>query len=106
MWRNIILVFHIVWFSWVRATKLKDKNKVIYTSTSVCGSCWTLGISKNRISFRFIEKEIFLTQIWKSVIFYEGIQNLVMDELNARRIQIDFVKIAGFDRLRNIEIFP
>ena len=26
-----------------------------------------------------------------------------MDELNARRIHIEFVKVHGFDRLRNIE---
>ena len=37
------------------------------------------------------------------MFFYKDIQLIFRDELNAGRIQIEFLKFAGFDRLRNIE---
>ena len=35
--------------------------------------------------------------------FFQRIQPILRDELNAGRIQIECVKFDGFDRLRNIE---
>ena len=37
------------------------------------------------------------------LFFYKDFQHIVRDEINARRIQKEIVKLDGFDILRNIE---
>ena len=102
--RNVSLVFNIVWFSWVRATKPKDMNKITDTSTrlfmAVVGPS---GSGKTELIFKLLTGRSFYPKFERVLFFYKDIQPVVMDELNGRRIHIEFVKFDGFDRLRNIE---
>ena len=97
------MVFNIVWFSWVRATKPKDMNKSIDTSNNLL--MVVIGPSrsaKTELSFKLSTRRTFYPRFERVLIFYKGIQPVVMDELNSRRIHIEFVKFDGFDGLRNI----
>ena len=57
---------------------------------------------KTEIIFKLLKGRTFYPN-GRVLYFYKDIQLIVRDELNVRRIQIDFVNIDGFDRLRNIE---
>ena len=57
---------------------------------------------KTELIFKLWKIQNFLFQTWKIVIIYKDIQPKVREELNARRVQIEFVKKDEIDRLRNI----
>ena len=79
-------------------------NKIIDTSTrlfmAVVGPS---GSGKTELIFKLLTGRSFYPKFERVLFFYKDIQPVVMDELNARRIHIEFVKFDGFDRLRNIE---
>ena len=79
-------------------------NKIIDKSTrlfmAVVGPS---GSGKTELIFKLLIGKSFYPKYERVLIFYKAIQPVVMDELNARRIHIEFVKFDGFDRLRNIE---
>ena len=79
-------------------------NKIIDTSTrlfmAVVGPS---GSGKTELIFKLLTGRSFYPKFERGLFFYKDIQPVVMDELNARRIHIEFVKFDGFDRLRNIE---
>ena len=56
---------------------------------------------KTELIFKLLKGRTFYPKVGKVYIFYKHIQPIVKDDLNARRIQIEFVKFDGFDRLRN-----
>ena len=61
------------------------------------------GSGKRELIFKLLTGRLFYPKFERVLFFYKDIQPVVMDELNARRIHIEFVKFDGFDRLRNIE---
>ena len=79
-------------------------NKTIDMSTSLfMAVVGPSGSGKTELIFKLLPRRIFYPKFEKVLIFYKDIQPVVMDKLNARRIHIEFVKIDGFDRLRDIE---
>ena len=53
--------------------------------------------------FKLLTGRIFHPKFERVIFFYKDIQAVVMDELSARRIHIEFVKFDGVDCLRNID---
>ena len=72
-------------------------NKIIDTPTRLFMAVVApSGSGKTELIFKLLTGRTFYPK-------FERLFFLVMDELNARRIQKEFVKFDGFDRLRNIE---
>ena len=97
-------MFNIVWFRWVRATKPNDINTIFDNSTrlfmAVVGPS---GSGKTELIFKLWIGRTSYPKFERVLFFYKDIQLVVTDELNARRIHIEFVKFDGFNRLGNIE---
>ena len=97
------MVFNIASFSWVRATKPKVLNSIIDTSTilfmAVVGPSES---GKTELIYKLLTRRNFILII-SQIIFLQRFLTVLMDELNARRIGIVFVKFDKFGRLRNIE---
>ena len=58
---------------------------------------------KIELIFKLLTERTFYPKFGRVLFFYKGIQPILSDELNAGRIQIEYVKFDGFNRLRNIE---
>ena len=61
------------------------------------------GSGKTELIFKLLKGRIFYPKFGRILLFYKDIQPILRDELNAGRIQIEFVKFDGFHCLRNIE---
>ena len=70
---------------------------------TIYGSYRNFAIRKNRIKIQIIEKENFLFQTLKNLIFCKDIKPIVRKRFNILNIQIEFVKFDGIYCLRKIE---
>ena len=78
--------------------------KIIDTSTrlfmAVVGPS---GSVKRELNFKLLKVRTFHPKFESVLVFSKDLKPIVREKVNAPSIQIEFVKIDRFDRLRNIE---
>ena len=79
-------------------------NKIIDTSTRLfMAVVGTSGSGKTELISKLLIGRTFYPKFGRVLFFYKDNQPILRDELNAGKIQIEFVKFDGFGCLRNIE---
>ena len=79
-------------------------NKVIDTSTRLfLAIVGPLGSGKTELIFKLLKGKTFYPKYRRAIHFYKEIQRIYSEKSNTHSNDLTFIKLNGFDSLRNLE---